>query len=366
MSLITTAGSGHNLILFLGADWWGSDARALAVALRHSGNALIEVIDEDFFPLQWSTVPLRALRRLARPWFVQNYNRAVLRHAGNPAIDFVLVFKGPRLQAATLERFRQQGTPIYCFYPDVSLLDHGPEIWSCLPLYDCLFTTKSFHLEDAAMRGRAKQMRLVSHGFDPEVHRPIPLSDHMRRHYGCDVSFVGCWSPKKEEMLSGVAHGCPNCKIRIWGEGWTRSKPIVRQYWQRRSAYGDELAVIYSASKINLGLLSEAGGGTKAGDAVTARTWQIPAAGGFMLHEKTAELLRHFGAGREVAVFAGAADLAGKVRYYLENDDQRLAIQASGYRACLEARCTYDVAAAEMLGFHEMTVTQHPKEGSVK
>ena len=130
MSKSTPTGSPANLILFLGADWWGSDARALAVALRHSGNALIEVIDEDFFPLQWSTVPLRALRRLARPWFVQNYNRAVLRHAGNPAIDFVLVFKGPRLQAATLERFRQQGTPIYCFYPDVSLLDHGREIWS--------------------------------------------------------------------------------------------------------------------------------------------------------------------------------------------------------------------------------------------
>ena len=110
----TPAGLPANLILFLGADWWGSDARALAVALRHSGNALIEVLYEDFFPLQWSTVPLRALRRLTRPWFVQNYNQAVLRPASNPAIDFVLVFKGKLLQSATLARFREQGTPIYC------------------------------------------------------------------------------------------------------------------------------------------------------------------------------------------------------------------------------------------------------------
>jgi 2-polyprenyl-3-methyl-5-hydroxy-6-metoxy-1,4-benzoquinol methylase len=51
---------------------------------------------------------------------------------------------------------------------------------------------------------------------------------------------------------------------------------------------------VYSASKINLGLLSEAGGGTTLGDQVTARTWQIPAAGGFMLLESTEELVRYF------------------------------------------------------------------------
>ena len=347
----TPVGSSANLILFLGADWWGSDARALAVALRHSGNALIEIIDEDFFPLQWSTVPLRALRRLARPWFVQNYNRAVLRHAGNPAIDFVLVFKGPRLQAATLERFRQQGTPIYCFYPDVSLLDHGPEIWSCLPLYDCLFTTKSFHLEDAAMRGRAKQMRLVSHGFDPEVHRPIALSDGMKRQYGCDVSFVGCWSPKKEALLASIIRGCPGVSVRLWGPGWGRAAAEVRRCWQRRGAFGDELAVIYQASKVNLGLVSEAGGGTKVGDLVTARTWQIPAAGGFMLHEDTVELRRYFEPEREVGVFQSASDLPINLQRYLSNEQERVRVLKAGHRRSCEAGYTYDIAARAILEF---------------
>jgi hypothetical protein len=344
--------SRSNLILYLGADWWGSDARALAVAFRKTGNALIEVIDEDFFPLQWSTVPLRALRRLARPWFVQNYNRAVLRHAGNPAIDFVLVFKGKLLQAATLERFREQGMPIYCFYPDVSFLDHGPEIWNCLPLYDCLFTTKSYHLEDAALRSRVKQMKLVAHGFDPEVHRSVALSEGVKRQYGCDVSFVGCWSPKKEALLACIVVECPDLNIRIWGPGWGRSAPAVRSCWQGRGAFGDELAIIYGASRINLGLVSEAGGGTKVGDLVTARTWQIPAAGGFMLHEDTPELAQYFQPGREVGVFQSATDLPSRVRDYLSNEPTRIRTLEAGHRRCLESGYTYDAAARTILEFH--------------
>ena len=345
--------SRSNLILYLGADWWGSDARALAVAFRKPGNALIEVIYEDFFPLQWSTVPLRVLRRLARPWFVQNYNRVVLRHADNPAIDFVLVFKGKLLQSATLERFREQGTPIYCFYPDVSFLDHGPEIADCLPLYDCLFTTKSFHLEDSALRSRVKQMKLVAHGFDPEVHRPVALNERMKRQYGCDVSFVGCWSPKKEVLLASIIHGCPGVSMRIWGPGWGRSSPEIRRWWQARGAYGDELAVIYRASKVNLGLVSEAGGGTKVGDLVTARTWQIPAAGGFMLHEDTIELRRYFDPEREVGVFQSASDLPSELQRYLINEQERMQILEAGQRRSCESGYTYDTAARAILGFHD-------------
>jgi hypothetical protein len=350
---MTTAGLGNHLILFLGADWWGSDARALAVALRHSGNALIEVIYEEFFPLQWSTVPLRALRRLARPWCVRNYNQAVLGHAGNPAIDFVLVFKGKLLQAATLERFLQQGTRIYCFYPDVSFLDHGPEIWDCLPLYNCLFTTKSFHLDDVALRGRVKQTKLVAHGFDPEVHRPVALSEGTQHQYGCDVSFVGCWSPKKERQLAAIALSCPGVDLRIWGPGWQRAAPVVASRWQRRGAFGDELSIIYGTTKINLGLLSEAGGGTGQGDRVTARTWQIPAAGGFLLHEDTPELARYFEPGREVGIFHSSSDLPQRIRYYLDNDKERTRVLESGYKRCHESNYTYDSAARTILDFHQ-------------
>jgi hypothetical protein len=342
----------HYLGLYLGADWWGSDARALAVALRHAGNALIEVTYEDYFPLQWSSFPLRAVRRLARPLFVRNYNQSVAVHAVNRAIDFVLVFKGKLLKAATLEKFRAQGIPIYCFYPDVSYLDHGPEIWDCLPLYDCVFTTKSYHLEDNVLRRRVKQMRLVSHGCDPEVHRPIVLSDSMRREYACDVSFVGCWSPKKESLLASIICHDATLAVRIWGPGWGRAAELVKGRWQGRGAFGDELAVIYAASKINLGLVSEAGGGTHSGDLVTARTWQIPAAGGFMLHEDTSELAQFFAPGKDTGVFQSQVDLPEMVKFYLANNSERTRIQQSGHARCQNSAYGYDSAAHLITQFH--------------
>jgi len=346
--------SKHRLILFLGADWWGSDARALAVALRHRGNALIEIIDEDFLPLQWSSFPLRVLRRLARPLFLQNYNQAVAAHAGNPALDFVLVFKGKMLQAATLENFRKHGKPIYCFYPDVSFLDHGSEIGECLPRYDCVFTTKSYHLADSGLRNLVKQMKLVSHGFDPEVHRPVILSAKVQLFYGCDVSFVGCWSPKKEKLLATVLAGCPKARLHIWGPGWQRASEALRRCWRGRGVFGDELAIVYACSAINLGLLSEAGGGTQSGDLTTARTWQIPGSGGFMLHEATEELARYFLPGREVAVFSTPEEMTAKIRHYLEHPEERACIAAAGHRRSVESGYTHERTAEEILQFHSL------------
>ena len=345
--------SDKRLILFLGADWWGSDARALAVGLRQLGHAVIEINYEDFIPSQWSSLPLRVLRRACGPLLARDYNQTILRHLNNRAIDFLLVFKGKFLQPGTVKRFTSCGLPAYCFYPDVSFLDHGGDIWDCLPLYDCVFTTKSFHLADAALRGRRKDLRLVSHGFDPAVHRPIHLSGNARAAYECDVSFVGCWSPKKEQILRGLLDQCTGIDLRVWGPGWARAGALVRERWQGRGAYGDELAAIYCLSRINLALLSEAGGGTRVGDQVTARTWQIPAAGGFMLHEHTAELERYFAPGSETGVFDSPDDLAEKARWFLDHEAERLKVATAGHRRCLEGGYTYLPAGSEILAVHE-------------
>jgi len=342
-----------NLILLLGADWWGSDARALAVALRQRGNCLIEAKYEDFLPLQWSGFFLKVLRRLIRPWFVQNYNQVVAQQATNPAIDFVLVFKGKLLQAATIRHFLLRGTPVYCLYPDVSYVDHGPEIRESLPLYDCVFTTKSYHLEDVALLGRVQQMRLVSHGYDPDVHRPVIRTDRMNQHYGCDVSFVGCWSPKKERLVSALIAGNPKAHIKLWGPGWGRANAMIRQYWTGRGAYGDEMAIIYQCSKINLGLLSEEAADTTSGDQTTVRTWQIPATGSFLLHEDTAELRQYFEPGLEVATFTDGANLSSQTKHYLSNNKERNQLAAAGWRRCTLEQYTYASAAQAIIEYHE-------------
>ena len=312
---------------------------------------------EDYFPLNWSSIPLKIVRRLTRPWCAADYNQAVLRHLDNTAIDFVLVFKGMLLHADTLAAFRCRKVPLYCFYPDVSFGAHGSNIPECLPAYDCVFTTKEFHLADTDLRARIKDLQLVRHGFDPEVHRPLRPGPAARSHYACDVSFIGCWSPKKEHLVAAVHHALPDCRIKLWGPGWGRSAEDIRRHWDGRGAYGDELALIYQTSLINLGLLSEAASDTASGDQTTVRTWQVPAAGGFLLHEDTPELSRSLTPGREVATFRDADDLARQVAHYLANPEQRTRIADAGYRRCLEGAYTYTAAAETISTYHAKRTT---------
>ena len=354
--------SDQRLILLLGANWWGSDARALAVAFRRLGHAVITVNYEDFYPVHWSSLSLRVLRKACQSRFVREYNRVVQSHLANAGLDFVLVFKGKFLDASTLRQGSKPGRATYCFYPDVSFLDHGTGIWDCLPLYDCVFTTKSYHMGDARLRARVNDLRLVAHGFDPDVHRRLTLSAAARAGYGCDVSFVGCRSAKKEQFLKGLVENYPGLDLRIWGTGWASAASSVRKFWQGRGAYGDELTAIYNAAKINLGLLSEAGGGTEVGDQVTAPTWQIPATGAFMLHEQTEELERYFAPGKEVGTFDSPAELATKVRWFLDHPAARQEIASAGQRRCVEQDYTYLPAAQTILAYDEQWLGRSPSD----
>jgi spore maturation protein CgeB len=343
---------------FLGADWWGSDARALSAELRGQGHMLIDRHYEDYFPTKWRSVVMRGIRRLLRNWMAAEYNRAVEELLQVEAMDFLLVFKGMLLSPKTLQKFRVAGIPCYCVYPDVSFQDHGANIWDCLPLYDCVFTTKSFHLEDSELRRRVKRLEFVPHGFDPEVHRPIPLTTTLQAYYSSDLSFVGVWTPKKEQILSALVDAMPDVKLKIWGPFWERANLSVRKCWQGRAAYGDELAAICTNARINLGLLSEAGGGTVKGDQTTARTWQIPACGGFMLHEDTEELRAAFSGGEHIAVFRSTSELANAVRQYLGDDALRDRIRVAGYQHCLSSGYSYRPAADRILTYHRSAMGQ--------
>ena len=338
---------------FLGADWLGSDARAMAVEFRRLGHVLVELHYEDYLPTRWRSFSLKVIRTLALPFIKRQYNQAVAELLAVQALDFLLVFKGMLLDAATLEQFKKRGLPCYLVYPDSSFKDHGKNIWECLPLYDAVFTTKSYHMDDEAVKSRARNLHFINHGFDPEVHRPIHTSDAFLSTYACDVSFVGNRSPKKERMVRYIIDALPGVDLKLWGPFWDRAEPGVRKKWTGRGAYGDELAAIYSFSRINLGLLSEGGSGARVGDQTTARSWQIPASGGLMLHEDTQEIRKYFAVDKEIAVFGDVSELAVKISELLANETLREKIRKAGYERCTRAPYTYAPAVKTVLEYHQ-------------
>jgi glycosyltransferase involved in cell wall biosynthesis len=338
------------------AKWWGSDGRALAQALRGLGHNIFDIDAEDYLSLHWNGIAPKLLRRLFSRVWIEDYNRAVLRQAAASAYDFIIVFKGNLLKPETLRRLRESGKALFNFYPDVSFADHGPLIPAALSLYDCVFTTKSYHGGQEIERFGIRDLQHVRHGFDPEVHRPVKLTPELERHYGCDVSFVGCWAPEKESKLSHVLSHSKEISVRVYGSGWKYASSEFKQMIGanlKPGVFGDELAVVYAASKVNLGLLSCSVSERAICDQTTARTFQIPATRSFVLHEDTAEVRSLFAADREVMLFSNNDDLLDKIKLVLKDEGLRMRISEQGFERCQREPYDYTSAATSIVQYFE-------------
>ena len=93
---------------------------------------------------------------------------------------------------------------------------------------------------------------------------------------------------------------------------WERAGARLARWVEAREVLGAEYAKAIRLSKVNLGILSEVRKGASSGDLITARTFHIPACGGFMLHERTAEVAQFFTEGAECGMFAGAEEMIDK------------------------------------------------------
>jgi spore maturation protein CgeB len=61
------------------------------------------------------------------------------------------------------------------------------------------------------------------------------------------------------------------------------------------------------------------------------RDFEVPMSGGFYLVEYMEELEEFFDIGKEIVCYSDPQDLADKIRYYLEHEDQREEIRKAGY-----------------------------------
>lgn len=340
-------------ILCIGETWFGSDARAAFEAFRRMGHST-EIIDESLFvPTSWETFPARVLRKVFRSVMVQELtNRAsTLVRLFRP--DALFVFKGNYVTAGLIEDAKSAGVLTLNFYPDVSFMTHGPQLPHALRRYDHVFNAKSFGIADMRAHG-VKSVSFLAPGFDPEVHRPMVLTDSDRERLGCDVSFIGTWSPKKEAALASLREAFPRITMRIWGNQWEkRSARILDDCVMGVGITGDDYARGICASKISLGLLSEARRGASSGDLITARTFQIPACGAFMLHERNPEVLEYFSEETDAAFFGTHTELAEKVGRYLGDPDSRERIARNGRERSRQSDYSIDARMSHVTSFIE-------------
>jgi spore maturation protein CgeB len=339
-------------ILFQGCNWYGSCARACCMALRRLGCEVVDIDYETVFP-QLRQKTSRAILRLLHQRFVREYNDLLIETASWFKPDVFLAFKGLSIETTTLERLRKAGVTLYNYYPDPSPFqvdNNARTVIDSLWDYDCVFYTKRQWIGQPFLDKFRKSV-FVPHGYDPEVHRPWSLDARDQLDYGHDVSVIAAHSNHKEKILGELISLMPALDLAIWGNGWEercqspRLKPYIRGYAVTGSAYAKAIC----AAKINLALMNGFPPGFE--DQTTTRTYEISACGGFMLHERSAELLTLFAENNEMACFETTEELATKIEYYLAHAEERNKIARAGYRRCVPAY-SYDNRMGEVLAWH--------------
>jgi len=187
-------------------------------------------------------------------------------------------------------------------------------------------------------------------GFQPSIHYPSP----PRPEYAVDIALVAnsysgmldqfpCYRLEAMRILLKplVEH---NIRVDIWGEGWDRIGPFlgvnIPRDWLRGRLPYSEANQVYNSAKIVIGLQGIA-------TQLSMRTYEVPAAAGFLLTADTPAIRELFLPGQHLVTAASPQDTLRAVDYYLRHPRERQAIGLNGYHAVQEH--TYGKRAAYMI-----------------
>ncbi len=261
------------------------------------------------------------------------------------AVDLIwLVAQSPMSGQASAELKKNRIPIAYWFVEEWQTLQY----WQLIaPMVDYFLTIQDGRFHAALERIGVKRTKKIDLAADPEIHRPLDLTESELLEYGSDLSHVGAGYRNRRQVFSGLT----GYDFKLWGNDWD-DPGLLRRHLQRDGARisAEDTVKIFNASKINLNLHSSQfhDGVNPDGDYLNPRVFEIAAAGGFQLTDRRSDLPSLFKPDEEIAVFDNARDLAVKIEYYLKRPEERQRIASAGYKRAL-ADHTYDLRMAEAL-----------------
>jgi spore maturation protein CgeB len=286
-----------------------------------------EVVGFNVSPYQSRLRLLRSVQYRLQPKILLNeLNNEIQRAAKlSGSFDCAWVDKGVWIFPETVEFLKKQCGLTVHFTPDSQFLfNNSKHFISSVPIYDHLITTKSFEVDSYKEAGAA-HLILTHQSFCPIRYKQPCLVDR----FSCDVGFIGRNELHYEKQMKNMADEIAD--TRVWGSQWENSKSrfpagVVNGSGVWQQDYVNALA----SFKIGLGLLSKL-----FPEQHTTRTFEIPAAGGFLLAERTPEHQKFFDEGEEAEFFSTPEEMVSKARFYLAHESVRKRISENGRKRCI-------------------------------
>ena len=191
--------------------------------------------------------------------------------------------------------------------------------------YDLCVVVRQENVAEAKSLG-ARDVLRVYRSSDEVSHAPKAIDDEERARWHADVLFLGTWFPERGPfLLDLVKRGVP---LTIRGANWHKAPEWfdLRSRWAGGHVEGDDYSKAIQCARVNLGLLSK---GNR--DLHTTRSLEIPALGGLLCAERTAEHLALYKEGEEALFWQGVEECAAVCRGILAREDERLEIARAGH-----------------------------------
>ncbi len=334
-----------NNILMIGDNVGRTKQRVAAMRrLGYTVNVLSSVPD-DFKPgiNEHITLMDRVWHKLQLPRDKTKLNARVLQRLDQKKYDLVWVEKSLILKPITIKKIKHNHSAlkIVWYSEDDMFARHNQSRYfvNALPYYDLVFTTKSYNCDPHELPAMgAKKVIFVDKSYDPTFHKPLPITHEDEKKYGADVGFIGTFEDDRYQKMLFLAE--KGIQVRIWGNGWKQAINVhPNLHVENKPIYDNDYVKAICATKINLCFLRKINR-----DLQTDRTMEIPACGAFMLAERTNEHLRLFQENKEAAYFdiTNPIALYETVKYYLQHDQERIAIARAGLQRCIDSKYSHD------------------------
>lgn len=324
-------------VLYLGPTYHGSNAESFRRAFVELGHT-VDVLDPDEYLGRYATsLPLRVWKKVfRRPLRLhrRELERAVVDAASRCRPTLVFAVKALWIGRETLEAVREKtGAYLLHWHPDDQRnpRSSSPVFLDALRSYDACLTSRDFgvaeYLEDGARRAL-----YVPFAFDPSMHYPVPPRAEER----AEACFVGDFEAQRARSLERLA--AAGVRLDVWGPNWhkLRKGSPLRRYCRFRFAQADEMNQVFASSDLCLGFLRK-----QNRDRHTARTFEIPAAGGVMLMERTPDQQAFFEEDVEALYFGDDDELVAKARTYAGNREALARIRDAALDRCRRSRYRY-------------------------
>lgn len=339
-------------ILVVGPIYGGSlpIARYCASSLEHIGHD-VEFLDNSRFAdaLFYTKEVTRHSERYNRLGEILSsfLSEVVLARCDENRPDLVFALAQAPLTSDCLEKLRCNKIPTaYWFVEDFRVMEYWKRI---AQQYDYFFTIQRGAFLEELRKAGVRNFQYLPVAACPEVHKKMELTEREQDYFGSDIAFVGAGYYNRRHFFKGLI----DFDFKIWGNEWPLDSSLsgcLQRSGERVET--EDTVKIFNASRISINLHSSTyhKGINPFGDFVNPRTFEIACCGGFQLVDRRSEIGKLFEAGSEIVVFDNLDDLRQKIRFYLNNPEERTGIAERARQRVMKEH-TYDQRMNRMLAY---------------